>query len=176
MKKICDLAFVKLFILEDECVTMQAKFCVYIYIYILYICYISELLEDTCLSRRRWANNDGETPINFHSNWRRWQNMIRVYWKILNILQWRHNECDGVSNNQRIDCLLNRLFWHRWKKTSTLRVTGFCEGNPPVTGGFPSQKASNAGNVSIWWRHRELTTRHLSGIETTPRCLANVNA
>ena len=28
-----------------------------------------------------------------------------------------------------------------------------CEGNPPVTGGFPSQRASNAENVSIWWRH-----------------------
>ena len=28
-----------------------------------------------------------------------------------------------------------------------------CEGNPPVTGGFPSQRASNAENASIWWRH-----------------------
>ena len=26
-------------------------------------------------------------------------------------------------------------------------------GNPPVTGGFPSQRASIAENVSIWWRH-----------------------
>ena len=25
--------------------------------------------------------------------------------------------------------------------------------NPPVTGGFASQSASNAENVSIWWRH-----------------------
>ena len=25
-------------------------------------------------------------------------------------------------------------------------------GIPPVTGGFPSQRASNAENVSIWWR------------------------
>ena len=25
-------------------------------------------------------------------------------------LQWRHNERDGVSNHQRLDCLLNRLF------------------------------------------------------------------
>ena len=39
------------------------------------------------------------------------------------------------------------------KKTSKLRITGICEGNPPVTGGFPSQRASNAENVSIWWRH-----------------------
>ena len=33
-----------------------------------------------------------------------------------------------------------------------IRVTGLCEGNPPVTGGFPSQRASNAKNVPIWWR------------------------
>ena len=71
-----------------------------------------------------------------------------------NTLQWRHNERDGVSNHQRLDCLLNRLFRGRSKKTLKLRVTGLCERNPPVTGGFPTQCASNAENVSIWWRHR----------------------
>ena len=45
-----------------------------------------------------------------------------------NTLQWRHNERDGVSNHRRLDCLLNRLFKHRSKKTSKLRVTGSCEG------------------------------------------------
>ena len=49
--------------------------------------------------------------------------------------------------------LLNRLFWDRSKKTSKLRVTGHCEGNSPVTGKFPARKASDAENVSIWWRH-----------------------
>ena len=34
-----------------------------------------------------------------------------------------------------------------------LRVTGLCAGNSPVTGEFPAQSASNAENVSIWWRH-----------------------
>ena len=28
-----------------------------------------------------------------------------------------------------------------------------CEGCSPVTGGFPSQRASNAENVPVWWRH-----------------------
>ena len=32
------------------------------------------------------------------------------------------------------------------------------EGNPLVTDGFPSQRASNAENVSIWWRHHITTT------------------
>ena len=42
------------------------------------------------------------------------------------------------------------------KKTSTLRATGLCAGNSPVTGEFPEQKASNAENVSIWWRHNDI--------------------
>ena len=67
-------------------------------------------------------------------------------------LRWRHNERDGVSNHQPHDCLLKRLFRHRSRKTSKLRVTGLCEGNSPVIGGFPAQMASNAENISIWWR------------------------
>ena len=47
-------------------------------------------------------------------------------------LQWRHNEHDGVSNHQLHDCLLNRLFRRRSKKTSKLRVTGLCAGKSPV--------------------------------------------
>ena len=69
--------------------------------------------------------------------------------------EWRPNECDGVSNHQRIDCLLNRLFSRRSKKTSKLRVTGFCEENSPVTGEFSAQRACNAENVFIWWRHHD---------------------
>ena len=68
-------------------------------------------------------------------------------------LQWRHNGLTGVSNHQPHDCLLNRLFRRRPKKTPTLRVTGLCAGNSPVTGEFPAQMASNAENFSIWWRH-----------------------
>ena len=68
-------------------------------------------------------------------------------------LHWRHNEGDGVSNHQPNDCLLNHLFRRRSKKTSKLRVTGLCEGNSPVTGEFPAQRASYRENVSIWWCH-----------------------
>ena len=73
-------------------------------------------------------------------------------WGVISLL-WRHNGCDGVSNHQPHHSLLNRLFMSRSKKTSKLRVTGLCEGNSPVTGEFPAQRASNAENVSIWWRH-----------------------
>ena len=75
----------------------------------------------------------------------------------INTLQWRHSGRDGVSNHQPHDCLHNRLFRRRSKKTSKLRVTGLCEGNSP---GFPAQRASNAENVSIWWHHHELRFFH----------------
>ena len=67
-----------------------------------------------------------------------------------NSLQWRHNECDGVSNHQPHDCLRNSLFRRRSQKTSKLRVTGLCKRNSPVFGEFPAQGASNAKNVSIF--------------------------
>ena len=65
----------------------------------------------------------------------------------------RHFGRDWVSNHQPHDCLLNRSFRRRSKKTSKLRVTGLCAGNSSVTGEFPAPKVSNAENVSIWWRH-----------------------
>ena len=68
-------------------------------------------------------------------------------------LLWRHYESFGISNHRRLDCLVNRLFRHRSKQTSKLRVTGLFEGDPPVTDEFPAQRTSNAENVSIWWRH-----------------------
>ena len=74
-------------------------------------------------------------------------------WKICIPTMWRHNGRDGVSNYQPRDCLLRRLFIRRSKKTSKLRVTGLCEGNSPVAGKFLAQRASNAENVFIGWRH-----------------------
>ena len=71
-------------------------------------------------------------------------------------LHWRHNGRDGVWNHRRLDCLLNRLFKRRSKNTSKLCVTGICEVNP-VKGGFPTQRASNAENASIWRRHYAFT-------------------
>ena len=68
-------------------------------------------------------------------------------------LRWRHNGCDSVSNHQPRECLLRRLIRRTSKKTSKLHVTGLCAGNSPETGEFPAQMASNAENVSIWWRH-----------------------
>ena len=84
----------------------------------------------------------------------------RRIWKMFLPLRWRHNGHDGVSNHQPHHCLLNRLFGCRSKQTLKLRVTGLCAGNSLVTGEFPAQRASNAENVSIWWRHHVNEPRH----------------
>ena len=80
------------------------------------------------------------------------------------------DEHDCVSNHQRFDCLLNRLFRPRSNKTSKLRVAGLCVGNSPETGAFPAQMASNAVNVSIWWCHRAVASRykHTTARKTFP--------
>ena len=80
-----------------------------------------------------------------------------VIWvkSIATTLQRRHNGRHSVSNHQPHDRLLNRLFRRRSKKTSKLRVTGFCAGNSPGT----DELASNAENVSISWRHHDKTQK-----------------
>ena len=95
-------------------------------------------------------------------------------------LQWRHNERDGVSNQQRLDCLFNRLFRRISKKTSKLRVTGLCEGNPPVIDGFPSQRISKLkmfpSMTSSWYPGMKVI-RDSSGLkwtrERTSSCIFN---
>ena len=73
--------------------------------------------------------------------------------KVVIALEWRHNEHNSVSKHRRLGYLLNSLFRRRSKKTSKLRVTVLCAGNPLVTGEFPAKRASNGENISIWWRH-----------------------
>ena len=78
--------------------------------------------------------------------------------------------CGGYSQNGRsnlsswyYDITVARLF--AWWFDSCRRsdamwchhynsVTGLCAGNSPGTGEFPAQMASNAENVSIWWRYQ----------------------
>ena len=88
-----------------------------------------------------------EMAISHFSAWRQSKRPVPT-------LRWRHDGRDSVSNHLHHDCLLNRLFRRRSKKTSKLRVTGLWgRGNSPGTGEFPAQMASDAENVSIWWRH-----------------------
>ena len=84
-----------------------------------------------------------------------------------------------VGQNTRQTIIKVTSWWVRWrfkspvsrvfvqpfvqaqiKKISKLRVTGLSEGNPTVTGRFPTKRTSNAENVSIWWCHHDMIQVH----------------
>ena len=72
-----------------------------------------------------------------------------------------YGKTDVISRpNPHSHVIINRLFRRRSKKTSQLRFTGLCVGNSPVASEFPTQMASNAENVSIWWRHHVYVQRY----------------
>ena len=90
-------------------------------------------------------------------------------------LQWRHYGRDSVSNHQPHDCLLNRLFRRRSKKTSKLRVTGLCAGNSPgtvasnrqITVQYEFSRWKMGHRWWRWWLVTELITRRLPIFKTT---------
>ena len=43
--------------------------------------------------------------------------------------------------------------WLRHQMETFSVLLAPCVGNSPVTGELPTQRASNAENASIWWRH-----------------------
>ena len=90
-------------------------------------------------------------------------------------LQWRHNGGDNVLTHQPHDCLLDRLFRRRSKRTSKLRVTGLCAGNSPATGEFPAKRASNAENIFIWWRHHGAGSHGVMLERVSDYCVWNYN-
>ena len=88
----------------------------------------------------------GPSSVSLH-NIRNTVHVVRIS------LRWRHNVHRGVSYHRRLVCLFNRYFRLTSKKTSKPALLALCDENSPVTGGFPSQRASNAETDSIWWRH-----------------------
>ena len=74
----------------------------------------------------------------------------------LKTLQWHYNERDGISNHQPHDCFLDLLLRRRLKKNIKaprhLPLWGEFTGDQWI----PTQRASNAEIVSIWWRHLDI--------------------
>ena len=90
------------------------------------------------------------------------EQFLEVKWPTLKSLRCCHNGHDCISNHQPHDCLLNRLFRRRSKKTSKLRVTGLCEGNPPKIVNSPlkwpvTRKMFPFDDVIMSWH---LSTQH----------------
>ena len=84
-----------------------------------------------------------------------YQTMIKhnQVWAICT-LQWRHNGHQITS----LTIVYSTIYSGAdQRKTSELHVTGLCVGNSPGTGEFLAQMASNAENVSIWWRHHDIS-------------------
>ena len=54
-----------------------------------------------------------------------WWDSVSLNFLLILPLLWRHNGYDGVSNHQPHECLLNRKFSRRSKKTSKLRLPAY---------------------------------------------------
>ena len=67
-------------------------------------------------------------------------------------LQWRHNEHDNTGVSIVWATVCSGADYRKHQRSASL---AFVRGIEESTGGFHSQWASNAENVSIWWRHHD---------------------
>ena len=99
----------------------------------------------------------GDDMNNFHQNMHNWHNIMGPWVQTMSCFMWV--QCltyfaefvIAIILTLSHDNLFNRLFRRRSMKISKLCITDLCEGNPSVTGGFPSQRASNTAKASMWW-------------------------
>ena len=71
------------------------------------------------------------------------------------ILQWRHMSV--VQSQITIhSSVFSRAYsgWWQQQKNQSTALLALCEGNPPVTDGFLSQRASNGESISVSWLHQ----------------------
>ena len=101
------------------------------------------------------GGDDDEDDYDDHYDDNDYHDIISLYfWRVVSMSASHYSD---VRARWRLKSPASRLFTQPFvrrgsKKTSKLRITGLCEGNSPVTGEFPSQRASNAENASAWWR------------------------
>ena len=119
---------------------------------IVYQPFIRAQIKVNIKAPRHWPlcgefTGTGEFPAQMASN----AENVSIWWRH-HAKHWHHNEHLSISNHRLLDFLFNRLFRLTSTKTSKPALLALCEGNPPVTGQFPSQRASSAKTLSIWWR------------------------
>ena len=85
-------------------------------------------------------------------------------------LQWRHNEHNGVASHRRLDCLLNSFFQTQIEETIEAPRHWHLWGEPLVTAGLPSLRASNAENLmtSSWPQQSKSPHKDVSYIYGAP--------
>ena len=93
------------------------------------------------------------------------------FWRLLSD-QRKRISADVKWPSWHLELLLNQVFvWHLTqtdKKNQKSVLLSLCEGNPKVTGGFPTQRDSNADNAFIWWRHNEIMAWWQTGDKPLP--------
>ena len=102
--------------------------------------------------------------------------LYAVYHQTFSTLQWRHYGCYGVSNQQRLDCLLNRrskkkikapLHWPLWREFTGQRVKG-----PVTRKGFPLNDVIMVTYVNPTYRSlHNSRLSHLLSLYTIYHCL-----
>ena len=102
-----------------------------------------------------FTNNDFSVHSCAYSFKDHFRNSLIIEIAFLKSLPWRHNGHPDVSNHRRLDSLFNYLFRLKSKETWITALLALCEGKPPVTGGFPSQRASNVEIVCTWWHNHD---------------------
>ena len=86
--------------------------------------------------------------------------------------QWEMLQCDAVSHWLcRMSVVVTQIIanltvcstacWGKQQRNhQSSALLDLCEGNPPVTGGFPSQRASNAESISMSWHNHSTPLSH----------------
>ena len=101
--------------------------------------------------------------------------LIETWWALnqnQQIIMWLYNsdvtwESYGISNHQQLNCSSTACSVLHQRKHQISVLLALCEGNPPVTGGFPSQRASDAEIISILCYHHGVITAILHTLPPT---------
>ena len=99
-------------------------------------------------SRHRWFKKPSRSLWRHCSGTNGYNKYLYI---IQNSIPEMSHERHGFPDHRLFECLLNNSFRLTSEKYQ-LTLLALCEGKPPVTNGFPSQRASDAEKVSISWR------------------------
>ena len=129
------------------------------------LCLLLPWLGDACVSQK--TENQNETILSKKKMLQKWssRNYIQICTSIFATYGTYIHYSDAVVSamasqitSASIVCSDICSGADQRKHQSSTSSAFVKRGNPPVTGGFPSQRASNAENVSIWWRHHDMYT------------------
>ena len=101
-----------------------------------------------CLCQEVWMWKECE---DIENNKTRWKGQRTLRWSLMS------NMAPQITGNATV-CSKVCLDLHPTpppKKNQSSELLVLCEGNPPVTGGFPSQRACNSESISMPWRHHQ---------------------